>query len=149
MNGNAERLSVLSENLLLTNRLKAVKLRTVMVFFFHINSGNTLVVVGGVVHYSFIAAVAIGVKRDFIFSIHIAAASGLGNRTENMEELRNAFRLAACAHRVHFRKSRPHKSGFTGKVARKPQCAHSPAVSVKRNTEFVFRILRRKVHIVA
>ena len=87
MNGNADRQSVLSENLLLTNRLKAVKLRTVMIFFFHINSENTLIVVGGVVHYFFIAAVAIGVKRNFILSVHIAAASGLGNRAENMEEL--------------------------------------------------------------
>ena len=79
--------------------------------FVHINSGDLVIFIGGVIINSFIGVAAGGVKGNLKFSFaHIAAASLLVNGAENMEKLAYAFRLAFSRNGIHFRESDPCKS---------------------------------------
>ena len=88
----------------------AYKLCAVDVLAVELHGGYLMIVVGGVIIYSLVGVVAGGVNGYLISAPYLAAASLLIYRAQDMEELADAFSLAAARAGVHLHECTADKS---------------------------------------
>ena len=112
----------------------------------HVYCADLVVVIGCIIVNPFGSVEAGRVNRDLILSLrHLAAASLLINRTQNVEKLADAFLFRIPGNGIAFHKRHARKSRLRREISRKPHRTHTPAVACKRNLtgKSVLRLLRR------
>ena len=142
--------SVLEMNLLPLDQRKADQLGGIKIFAVHVDCGNLVILIGGVVIDSLARIAAGGVERDFVMSLtDLTAAALLIDGAENMEELADALRFGVPGEGMRSRKGHTGKTGRGGEVAGKAESSHAAAVRLERNirSKGVGRLLLRKSHV--
>ena len=111
------------------------KCPAVQIFPFHVNCGDLMIFVSGVV------VDALG---------GIAASSLLVYGAKDMEKLADAFQFGIAGSCVHSGKGDSDKAGSRRKVARKSECPHAAAVGGKCQivSKSIGRLFRRQMHVV-
>ena len=91
------------------------KCPSVQIFPFHVNCGDLMIFVSGVV-VDALGGIAAGcVECDLIFAVcNFTAASLLVNGAKDMEKLADAFRFRTAGNGIRPHESRPHKAGLGG-----------------------------------
>ena len=116
----------------------------------HVDCGDLVILIGGVVIDSLARIAAGGVERDFVMSLtDLTAAALLIDGAENMEELADALGFGVSGEGMRSRKGHSGKTGRGGEVAGKAESSHAAAVRIKRNirSKGVGRLLLRKSHV--
>ena len=109
------------------------KCPSVQIFPFHVNCGDLMIFVSGVVVDALVCVAAGGVEGDLILAVfEEAAASLLFHGSEDVEKLADAFLLRVPGAGVHFRESDPDETGLGREIARKSDGSHTAAVSLER-----------------
>ena len=109
------------------------KCPAVQIFPFHVNCGDLMIFVSGVVVDALVCVAAGGVEGDLILAVfEEAAASLLFHGSEDVEKLADAFLLRVPGAGVHFRESDPDETGLGREIARKSDGSHTAAVSLER-----------------
>ena len=127
------------------------KCPAVQIFPFHVNCGDLMIFVSGVV-VDALGGIAAGcVECELIFAVcNFTAASLLVNGAKDMEKLADAFQFGIAGSCVHSGKGDSDKAGSRRKVARKSECPHAAAVGGKCQivSKSIGRLFRRQMHVV-
>lgn len=107
------------------------KCPSVQIFPFHVNCGDLMIFVSGVV-VDALGGIAAGcVECDLIFAVcNFTAASLLVNGAKDMEKLADALCLTFPRDRMHFGKCHFCETGCGRKISRQSERTHPAAVSL-------------------